>query len=101
MRKITITGELNEETSDDELDTLYDLLPQVGITEIQIDINDDDDFILDILAERQKRNDEFCEMQCRTCTNNLYAGTDCVYCQKELEVDKDTGIICVNYEKIV
>lgn len=39
MKKIIITGELSEETSDDELDTLFDLLPQIGITEIEFNVN--------------------------------------------------------------
>lgn len=43
MKKIIITGQISDETSDDddEIDTLYDLLPQIGITKIQIEIEED------------------------------------------------------------
>ena len=37
MTKIIIIGELNDETSDDEIDSIYDLLPQVGIKNIKIE----------------------------------------------------------------
>ena len=44
MKKIIITGQVSDETSvdDDEIDTLYDLLPQIGITEIQFEIEEED-----------------------------------------------------------
>ena len=53
-----------------------------------------------MIAERQKRIDEWCETNCRNCINNLDAGTNYVNCLEELEVEKD-GIACIHYDVAV
>lgn len=52
-------------------------------------------------AERQKLINEWCEIHCQTCIENLDRGTGYVNCQEECEVQKDVGIACIHYEEYV
>lgn len=52
-----------------------------------------------MIAERQKAIDDWCNIHCRTCAENLDRGTDFVNCQAECEVQKDVGIACIHYEE--
>lgn len=52
-------------------------------------------------AERQKAIDEWCNIHCQTCVENLDRGTGYLNCQAECEVQKDVGIVCIHYEEAV
>ena len=50
-------------------------------------------------AERQKKIDEWCDIYCQKCVENLDRGTGYLNCQAECEVQKDIGIACIHYEE--
>lgn len=50
-------------------------------------------------AERQKKIDEWCNIHCQNCVENLDRGTGYLNCQAECEVQKDIGIACIHYEE--
>ena len=52
-------------------------------------------------AERQKAINEWLDIHCQTCAENLDRGTGFVNCQAESEVQKDVGIACIHYEECV
>lgn len=52
-------------------------------------------------AERQKKINEWCDIYCQKCAENLDRGTGYVNCQMECEVQKDVGIACIHYEEYV
>lgn len=47
--------------------------------------------------ERIKAINDWLNIHCRKCGNNIDIGTDYVNCDAECEVEKDTGIACIHY----
>jgi hypothetical protein len=50
--------------------------------------------------ERIKAINDWLNIHCRKCGNNIDIGTGYVNCDAECEVQKDIGIACIHYRPV-